>query len=279
MKMRAFVISLDHASHRAIRQRQELEMLGMTVIHLDGKRPTDEEKHKSWQTRLTPPSALGCTLAHVAAWERIATSENGPVLILEDDAFPKAETKREFEKDMEGILKLLQGVDAIMLHNDKVGCMRGSTAAYITTPDGAKTLLSVCRNVFGHVDLYMHLQHVKGALKLHYVDNNMFVTDESTTLNAQDSGFASIVDIAIFGGVEGMRAKTVEKPSCRIARMPLIHVANMNLTAGHFAKLIVIIVAISMARKQHVLAVILVLTVLDLFPWECKADSYEKYRS
>ena len=91
-----YVVSLVRAAERRARCTATMQRLGLTFEFFDaveGAKLTDEELFRVYDPAknarlykhpLTRPE-IGCTLSHVALWQRIAASDAGGAFILEDD--------------------------------------------------------------------------------------------------------------------------------------------------------------------------------------------------
>ena len=157
--MKALVINLDRETARMAFQRAQLAALGIAFARLPACTPErlDPPGDDPWWGRWERPMTAvekAVLLSHRAAWTRIAAGQ-GPVLVLEDDAYLSARTP-DFLRLLEG----LDGVDHVTLEvrgRRKLvarGAWRGiaglrrlyqdrtGAAAYVLWPAGARKLLA-----------------------------------------------------------------------------------------------------------------------------------------
>lgn len=94
--MRTYVINLPREVERRAAIEAQLRVSGLDyhfVDGIDGQRLTDEERSALVDEaavarfpRWLTPGMIGCMLSHRLVYELIAQAQNGPALVLEDDA-------------------------------------------------------------------------------------------------------------------------------------------------------------------------------------------------
>lgn len=192
--MRCYVLNLTTQRGRYKKQLPELQKVGLEPQRVRSVRYVGDEGHEEIISRF--PTGIwhnmahqmrGMALSHCKAALEFMKSGEDMCLILEDDAFPVAQSVEEFEASVKGeIPRVPNGWWTIQLHADcpiPGLCMKNtsgacvSTAAYLLSREGAAHILD---NPVLALDWGRAWRRAQGD-PLFSVQENLFWTDESTS--------------------------------------------------------------------------------------------------
>lgn len=206
--MLALCITLDpNDEYRAQKAAESIRKMGFNRIEfvpgVDGKKIPENDLKKLLTTRayselkngryvheaLSSVGAVGCYLAHLQCWSRIADGKDGGnVAIFEDDFELKNDTKSELKKAFKDAIKHRYDILRLSFHKnkdvgrdvehltkniDKVKRTEGATA-YIITPLGAAKLLRGAMPIEMQVDHYMDAASQKSNIRHYTLKNSIF---------------------------------------------------------------------------------------------------------
>jgi GR25 family glycosyltransferase involved in LPS biosynthesis len=170
--------------------RKSLQSVGLNPILFKGvdARKDEHLKYPEYVEQrcqdTCPKTAIGCGLSHVLLAEKLFDEGHDIALVLEDDAYPKVQNF-----DFDEILEYVpDDWEIIKLHSDlyskdnTYNTYHASTAAYIINRKGMYKLKNT--KVSFHIDYQISYMT---DIKIYKSRVNMFATDETTSINREDS--------------------------------------------------------------------------------------------
>ena len=187
MVIPCYVITLDDD----FPSRQSLIRIGLNPVGFKGVNAKKDEhldymKNVSIPCQYTcPKSIIGCGLSHVLLAKKLYDEKIPIALILEDDAYPKV-SKLDIDQIIQSVP---DDWEIIKLHcfpycnNDSYVTKfnDGSTAGYIINRKGMYKVKNL------KVNFHIDMQYSFSGIKVYKSNNNLFMTDESTS-NIRDDG-------------------------------------------------------------------------------------------
>ena len=286
-KINTFVINLDDYRENFERQKPYLENIGLQPYRWSGINALKNEhinhsKHiNSLAKYFTPKSCIGCSMSHIllAKWlndnytieeykDNDYNREKEYFLIMEDDAFPieKYNTKMTFEKELWKTIREIELLDPswdiIQLHRDgpissietyQTHYFCGSTAAYLISKKGIEKMSR--EKVTHHIDLitqnFLHYNKYNSK-------NNLFYTDEKSSLNRGKSNILEILSISLkkyllenYTTIDLRGEKDwIDILSFNVLQIPLL---NKNITINNIFDMIIMLFIAKSIKKYCIL--------------------------
>lgn len=127
--MNAYVICDKNAIERRKLISKRFHEIGLTVKFIDAKigatLPSDEIKpfevnnRQYYSPKKFQLNAIGCSLSHFEAWQKIIESKEGYGFVFEDDAIPIEKTKFKIKPIFETLKRNANKLDVVFLHSRK----------------------------------------------------------------------------------------------------------------------------------------------------------------
>ena len=178
--MNIFVITLKNKEeYLQSPNYKSLKQLNYKIILSKGVILTEKQSNIYF---IYAQSSIGIRLAHIKIWKLINKKyKNNYSLILEDDTILNTNT---FNEEIKNICK--QDFDIYKLHSDfDNGCI--SLAAYIVNNNSINKLLKNLILFFGHLDADLYLSYLFNKINIKTHHFNIFITDETSSLNRIDN--------------------------------------------------------------------------------------------
>lgn len=153
--MNAYVICDKHSKDRKKIIKKRLNEIGLSVNFIDAKRGSDlnaddikpflENNRRFHSPKKFQLNAIGCSLSHFEAWQKIIESKEGYGFVFEDDAIPIEKTKLKIKSTFEKLKMNAEQLDVVFLHCRK----RHLPKIKISSLDNQIDLTFIVYNDFG----------------------------------------------------------------------------------------------------------------------------------
>ena len=283
--MKAYVITLNDAYFE--KQKKYLQNIGLTVIRVQGHTITDEDR-KKYGIRPIIPTAI--TLAHRKVYRLIAQQEDEYVLVIENDAFPIASHKDEFDTTLARELQKIGRFDLLLLHadyacntnTDNYDLFCGSFAAYIISKEGARKVLKL-PIITGYPDVDSTVHNILGSIVKKKTTANLFHTDENRKSTPQ---YVSLI-YYLFSEFIHLFVTRGEKLGCNIITYPMATIFNYSMSWVVFTCLLINFAILATffsiktctRRRLILLCIFLMIINFPIIPHECKPPIVPDYET
>jgi GR25 family glycosyltransferase involved in LPS biosynthesis len=189
MKLPCFVINLKDSPHKFEKQKLSLLKEGLDPVRfigVDGRKGEHlyyKEYLTTWCQNTCPKTIMAIAISHVLLAKHIRDLGLSIALVLEDDAYPK--TKNLLKHIYEAIQEVPENWDIIKLHcffpciKNSITSKGSGAAAYLLSSRGIQKLSEM------KIDTHLDLDIIIKNFNIYKSRNNLFWTDESSSLNRE----------------------------------------------------------------------------------------------